>query len=496
MAAISGQPAPKPKALPKTERDEVEELLSQFEAPEPDPEAVETADLVGQTINEVAAPKPTVSPEPSLMQKAGNAAMTGLDVAGRVLDYPGGLARTAIAAQAGGAPHSLYDSTYEMSEKMAEPNRIVTKDDVVNALKGNAPLSAEYLKRMGVGEGGAIKVPKIGSVSTRDAAGFALDMLSDPLSAIAKLTKQAPYLKKVLNSPGLASEAVGEAIYKSGLKHVDAKLIEKGQDAVSPILLQEGARGTTEQIAKSVDEMSSAMGKVRQELYNRASAKGVTIDLGYPMKRAEAVIKSMRKDPGLAPAADELESMLARYKQVGKVSIDDVSEFKTNLYDALPASAFDAHGKLRGRAAHFKQALASDLRDVIAKAGNAAEPGLGDSINVLNEKWGTLLSAKKPLAQQAKQAQGKGIGSWIDGVILGAGYVNPEVAVGALGGKKALELANTTYMRTLIGKKLHDAGKVGLIDDLARRSLIDAAKLNRPDEEEIKPPLKAKEKKK
>jgi hypothetical protein len=115
----------------------------------------------------------------------------------------------------------------------------------------------------------------------------------------------------------------------------------------------------------------------------------------------------------------------------------------------------------------FKAALAADLRKAIVDHGNKAEKGLGDAINVLNEKWGTLLDAVKPMAQQAKNAAGKTIGTSIDGILLGAHQIP------ALATKKAFELMNTTAAKTIAGKALMEAGKNGMSGAMARRAIVD-----------------------
>lgn len=395
----------------------------------------------------------------------GAVAQASMQAAGQALDYPGGIIRTGLAGAAGAIT--------------GNPN-VVTPEDLTAAAKGKAPSSAEYLKRLGVSEGGSLNLPVLGRVTTRGAEGLALDVLTDPLTALSKLIKEAPYIGKLINAPNKASEAIGEQIYKSAFTKVDANLAKKGIAPISESLIEAGAPvGGEAKIAQKVNDMSQTLGKIRQGLYDKATEKGVLIDTAYPLNRAEAVIENMRKDPGLAPAADSLQELLSRYKQAGKVPIDVVSEWKTNLYDSLPASAFDQFGQLKNRAKAFKSALAADFRERIVQAGNAAEDGLGDSINKLNEKWGTLLSAQQPLAK-AQQAVGGKLGHIIDGAVLATGGLKGAAI------KKTYDFATSPYMKTLIGKALIEAGKTGTAGAFARRALIDHVQQT---QSQIIPPL-------
>lgn len=466
MAATKGQPGTKPSQLsnPVPGADAAsafDAYLAQNNAPQSAP-AASAVGLAAESEDQYA-PVETAQAQGELPPEEPGMGMQALDAAGRVLDYGGGLMRTGLASVASTAQHALK----------GELGNDVTPADVKAAFKGKAPETAEYLRRMGVPEGGSVEVPGLGRVTTRGAVGLAGDIASDPLTAVAKLAKSAPYLKKLLEVPGRATEAVGEAIYRSGLSKIDAKLAERGAGKLSGALIEAGAPvGTTAQIAKKVEAMSQTIGKVRQGLYDKATELGVTIDTAYPLKRAEAVMKKFKNDPGLAPAMSELQGLVDRYKAAGKVSIDELSAWKTHLYDSLPASAFDGYGKIKGQAKTLKSALAADFREAIVGAGNKAEKGLGDAINTLNEKWGTLLEAQKPLAKQAAGAGigGGKLGTMIDGMLLGSG--NGWAFVG----KKALEGMNTTAVKSTAGKAAMELGKLDFMNRLTRQAIAETGR--------------------
>lgn len=398
----------------------------------------------------------------------------GLDAAGRALNLAGGVTRAGLAEVAGMGAQALQ------GKNPLDEQQVVTPEDIKNALKGKGPGWAEYLRRMGVSEGGSISA--LGQkVTLRGAEGLALDIATDPLTQIAKLAKESPYLAKLFNSPGKASEAVGEALYKSALPAKAQGAAQAMIEGVPEAGIAGAPVGGAEQLAKKAGEMSQAIGKVRQGLYDRATQLGVSIDAAHPLERAESVISGMTKDPSLRPLADTFTEMLDAYKAEGKVPIDLVSEWKTNLYDSLPANAWNGP-KLRNVSKMFKSALAADFREAIVGAGNAAEKGLGDSIEALNNKWGTLLSATQPLQKAAQATGGGSLGRMIDGAVLATGGIKAEAV------KKGYELMTSPYAKTLAGKALMAAGRSGLATGVTNQAIIGASGAMPPQGQDQPPP--------
>lgn len=445
-SAFSARPESVDSPVPgKQQKMDINKLFDSAHAPELPAAKPEGSPAPASNVNSLFDSASQASPQG---QEAPGVGMQTLDAAGRVLDYPGGFMRAGLAEAAGLA---------------SGQGSVVTPADLKNAAVGKGPNSEEYLRRLGVSEGGSLNFGNM-KISQRDITGLALDIASDPLTALSKMVKAFPYLEKLINVPGKASEALGEAAYRSAFKKIDEKLAEKGGGSLSSALIEAGApTGTSAQMAKKVDDMSNVMGKLRQGLYDKAAQKGVSIDTAFPLKRAEAVLENMRRDPGLRPAAEGLQELMDSYKGEGKVPIDLMSQWKTSLYDALPQAAFNGQGKLKGPAKQFKAALAADFREAIVGAGNKAEKGLGDSINAVNEKWGTLLNASGPLAGEAKSA-GK-LGAMIDGAVLAAGGLKGAAV------KKSYDLATSTYAKTKVGKALIEAGKNDFANRLTRQAV-------------------------
>lgn len=401
-----------------------------------------------------------VETQPEQVEKPGLVSQ-GLDAAGRVLDYGGGAVRTLgfdVASKLAGKP-------------------VVTDADAEAALKGKAPSSAEFLRRMGVGEGGSLNTP-LGKITSRGAAGLAVDIVADPLTVFNKTVKSIPYLRKLLNGPGQATEALGEAVYKSALKSVDDKLLKRGKGSVGEILIENGAPIAGEaKLAQKVETLSNVMQKTRQGLYDKAAELGVTANTAAEgaFKNAEAVLARMRKNPTLVGVADELQDGMNKFKAEG-VPLETLSQWKTDLYDSLPASAFTGP-KLKGAAKQFKAALAADMKNTIVKSGNAGDKGLGDAIESVNQNWGTLINATELMKRGGASGGGK-LGTMIDGAVAAAG--GPK----AYAAKKGFDLATGAAAKTAVGKAFMQAGRTGVANAITRRGIVEAGRAPQKEEGE------------
>lgn len=372
----------------------------------------------------------------------------GGEYLGRAMDYLGGGARTALATGAG--------------LLKGDPNA-VTDEDYANTLKGKAPSSAAYMEKLGVPKGPSVDIPLaqqvVGhpvNVSARDVGGFATDVATNPLT----------YASGLLSPAGEATVGAGEAAYKAGLKKIDERLLEKGKTPLSDILLKEGApTGTTKDIQAAAGDLSQKYAGERQGLYNQANDLGASVDLGYPLKNAEGVIARMRDNPALEDKANALSDILEKFKKAGKVPVDKLSNWKSDLTNALPQNAFDNSGKLTSWGKQFEQALAQDFKEGIVGASDAIKPGLGQAIDATNDKWGSLISAEKPLDMQVRRANTTNAITPVDAVL---GSLHPGVE----GAKKLADISKTTWARTNAGKGLMNLGESGAVDPVMRQALI------------------------
>lgn len=393
-----------------------------------------------------AAGPDAVAPAPDEQPAQPGMGMQALDAAGRVLDYPGGFARAGLASVAGLATGQ---------------GEIVTAKDLADAAKGKGPNSAEYLRRLGVSEGGSMNLPGLGRVTMRGAEGLAIDVLTDPLTLIAKTAKSIPYIQKMLDVPGKISEALGEAVYKSA---ITSKNGEKAATAGAALIEAGAPVGGQAALNAKIADAASTMGKVRQGLYDKFAEAGGKVDMpADAFKNAEGVLKGLRENPTkqFQGLADEFQAMLDSYKGQGFVNMDQMSKWKTQLYDSLPKGAFNGV-KLTNPGKMFKSALANDFKNLIVDSGNKVEQGLGDAINTVNDKWGALLESSAIAGPKV----GGSLGHMIDGAVIGIG------GIPALLKKKAFETAIGPYGRTVTGNALMAAGKNDLANRLARQALV------------------------
>ncbi len=351
--------------------------------------------------------------------------MKALSVLGKGLDYAGGVTR-AVAANA--------------ADAVNPGKEFATSDDIVNALKANPPSTADYLERAGVpagysmsdalsglysktGDGLALKKGGMLDPTARGAAGFVGDVALDPLtylsgglSAAAKgglegsrLAKAGQVALKTANAvvnPLDALVPAGKTLYQSGLKNIDTRLVERGQEPVSDYLMKQGAWG---RLPTLQDNMKSRMGELaeqRQGLYQKIDNAGVQIDPHYASEGANNYISDLRDNRYMAPKADKLQEFVDLGTSGGPMSVQKASEAKTSLYDALPATAFDQNGRLTNDGQKMLKELSLGYKTEIEGAGNFVQPGLGDQIGDVNKEWGAYINADKPTQREiAKDAR-------------------------------------------------------------------------------------------
>jgi hypothetical protein len=414
----------------------------------------------------------------------------GADYGFRVLDYLGGIGRTSA--------QGAYD-LYMMTKDPKHRPEVGIDDFKKAVIQGQAPTTEQFLERRGVGKGFEVDLnPWLkGKTTGRDIVGFAGDIVTDPTGPItqslSKLGKGGKAIATILNPISAATEKAGEKVFKSGLKNVDKDLVEKGKGALSDILWDERTAGSMKKLSGVADKAKEKLMSQRAKLYQAANDAGALVDMSDVVKNAEKEIAKVRANPGTRDLAEKLTDYLNRYKSEGFVDVQSASDWKTALYDSLPATAFGPDGKVKGVAKNFEKALAKDFKLAIEKAADDVAPGMGREINKINEKVGTILTARKPINREIKKAVTPNSGTQVDVMFGGLGGSIggmfggwPGAAIGtatAIGSKNAMKAFNTTGGRTRTGLLLNQFGKTGLLDNAARRGLIN---LSEEDEEKLK----------
>lgn len=243
----------------------------------------------------------------------------------------------------------------------------------------------------------------------------------------------------------------GEKIYKSAFKKIDEKMLEKGKTPFSEVMRENGMpAGSMEKIKETAKNLKNEKMAERGAAYDKATDKAVTVDPDYPAPEAEAVLEKMRRDPNLREQADALQAHLDNYRKEGKVSLEQMSEWKSNLANSLPKSAYDGNGRPGPWAQQYKKALASDYRNAVVEGGDVAEAGMGQKIDKLNDEIGTLIEAEKPAKKQIGRENTHNAISSVDAPLL---YL--KFKAGLL--KKAADIAKLTSARTYAGKGMVQA---------------------------------------
>jgi hypothetical protein len=240
----------------------------------------------------------------------------------------------------------------------------------------------------------------------------------------------------------------GKSLYKSGFKKVDEALTQGGKTPISDVFLENGApSGTTKTLDAANDELLAQKTAERQAMYDKVNAtKNIDLnEAGTP--RADKVLARMRRNNNYKDEADAFQTYSDNLKAHGPVPVDQMSEWKSDISNSLPSSAFNPDGSVRGNWQKFSKALASDLRDHIVAAGNDVEPGLGDKIDKVNDEMGSMIQAQKPLTKQI--ARGNTVNA-VTSVDLPMAVLAPQ----ALAAKKLADLSKTTAFRTMAGKAL------------------------------------------
>lgn len=416
----------------------------------------EHAELI-QLEKEVGSPQPDAE-APMEEEAPTNTAMGFLKTAGRVLDYPSGLARTAAAQVSELAPQV--------------PAETVTGEDWIAALKGEAPTSSEYYQRAGVPAG-----PEIAGVSARDVGGFATDVALDPLAFLSKT--------------GRGVEKIGERIYKSGLKQVDERVLEKGAKPLSELLLEKGAWGKPKTLEAKTQELFNKAVDKRTLLYSKADKAGVLIDpqkaLGGALLESERIAQA---DKNLRPLMDDLQLKLNTYISEGPVPVSRASEWKSNIASTLPESAFDKFGRTKGPVKDVQKLAGSGFKKEIEQV-----PELGKQIKKANQEMQTVYASRKPLRSQVRAETKTNPVTAVDVMLGGSTYAmthDPLTTAGIAALKKAADISKTTAARTGLGLATNRAGKyaaklgdfLGPVPPIAARGIYQSPWLQMQDKKE------------
>ena len=255
-------------------------------------ELLELEELEAQSQGQSSAPVP--QEEQSLLSKAGDAGMKGLEMLGRTADMPGGLARTAWKATEDVLPYidkATEGTPIETDLSDREPR--VGWEELKMALQGRAP-----------------------------SEGLAKDIAKDPLT----YTGIGP-LRRMLAEAGYAS---GKGLYKGGMRTLDAEVAKYGKEPVSDVLMAEGKSAwTAKGIQKHMDDLGEKYLAERNAILKRADEAGKEVDMRVAMAPMLKRIKALKAsgDPNVRKLAETMEKDAQQYLAKGpRAAYDTVKE--------------------------------------------------------------------------------------------------------------------------------------------------------------------------
>jgi len=380
--------------------------------------------------------------------------MNVLDKAGRVLDYAGGLTRGAVS---------------EGIDAFV-PGDVYTGEDWKKALVGKGPTSSEVLEKFGVGEMG-----NAGPITGRGAAGFALDIASDPLTYASLGTLPlAKYGAKALRAAGgkigKGVKSASKNYYQFGLRNLDEVAnktnLEKQifddfvpKKAPSEIAFEKGIVGGNESVYKQLADTAQSNVVQRNKILSELGES--TADINKALMEPTRSFRSMAKEadtvfaPENAAAAKQAKDMIGGIRRkLGKnPTINQLESQKRILGDSLK----DASSQLRLNTNEklLKNSARKGLREESVNALNKARVGAGDDFSRLGYETESILSGlPKQLREVIKEGRKTPI-TQVKGALAGSGS---KSGLGGLIGMVGSKVLNNPGFVTRVGQKGYKVG--------------------------------------
>ena len=435
----------------------------------------------------------------------GDQALAGLDAVGRVLDYAGGVTRTAVID---GLDEAFSDG------------KLVDSKDYQNALDANPSINTEsLLNKIGMDEG-----------FTRSALGFGGDLVTDPLSLIpiSKVGK----LGKLLTLSKGPSKDIGYKIYRAPFKRLDeanqhlidqGKFVKSGQGDViqngkilrerylpTEIMFDEGIKGRANTVHRETLALGDKLRRDANEIIEaNRNLKVNTNDIAMPILDELDKIKGVQdlsQEQGLYGKAlrEELKKLVkkdipqkeqfnvrARGLVSQKTPTTNLDEYirtgdknllkEFNVMDSATSkkgfnkksqNAYKDNTPYSDAQEKTDQLMARRHNYAAADALNEAEAGLGEKLRFINNKRGTLLSGYKGLKLDIDRINRVNPITQIDGALMGSGLGGNNNAWWALAIKQAAKMLQNPAIMTYGGKGLANQGAKGNLDTALRRLYI------------------------
>jgi hypothetical protein len=393
-----------------------------------------------------------LSGEQKAPMTAGDVALKGLDIAGRALDYPGGIARTGLAAAA---------------DPFVEAD-LYKEGELFKAAKGQ-PLSGEEI------------INRAGYKGTGESVGgFALEMATDPMTYIGL----GPLLGKALGK-------TAKPVYKSArnLQIADKLVAESGKIPVSDVLYKYGVTGTNEEMSSKASDLIKTLTEKRNEIVDAATATGQKANVSVVDQAIQDLDQKwfspgapFEVNPEKAQSFIEGESILkeltqpaksmaeVRGLQPGEVSPTELKNLLSSLYEKELSDKAYMLGELTpSKEKVLKEGAKAMKEGYLGSIEKALGPESRKGAETINQELSSLLSARKKLRTEAnKTATSKGL-STVDTALAGA-------SLPVAGAKKLGDILGTTNFRTKLGTSLKQDSPWNklLYTPVGQRAIIDS----------------------
>jgi hypothetical protein len=339
---------------------------------------------------------------------------------------------------------------------------------------GIRAMSQGAVKGVGKAAGAGVRALPGGKAAFKGGEDFLKRMASDLPTSFTRGAVEAP-IKALQGAGKLAlrplsgpAEFIGKRMYRKGLLK-PAQVSERvGQD-FAEAAAEKGIRGTAPQIERQATAVASKLKESRDALLDQADALGATVDLN---KAFNPYLKELRKfvDDGRITsdeAAKLAEETVGTYFEKGDPSTALATVWKSDINKAIRKKARELSDD-PNLYDELDKVAAKGIKEQIEKTVDEALPDAIGEFNKANKDLAPLLTARKTLERGTEKAEAHNVFGSIDAAygagglassVASEGGMNPLWAVGAIGGKKALDVAQSPWARTNVGLGLRRLGQ-------------------------------------
>lgn len=348
---------------------------------------------------------------PSPSQARLDTLKAGLKAFGKVMDYPGGLARTAVA----------YSPVGQIAAMVRGKGPSTPIQDLKRAVTGDAPTTKEYGSRYGV------DLPTPVAVAGDVASGIAGQSLL-----------------------GSGLKTVGRGIYNRAFKRADAALAQDGKLPLSQILWERGKTPLSKADVESrISELIPKIVDERKVIEAPLLQSQATTSIDDVLSSAQKNVDELSKSGAATDRA--LVEKLQKY--IDEQKLVSSSPTYKELQDIRRATGKSVNFKDTNDTENtFWKLFGGGAKNESQKLASTISPELAEQIALKNSQVSSLLSSLPRAEREALVAAGKGDITQIDALLMAT---RPDLYVAKNIGK----VMGTVGGQTVTGRGLHLGGR-------------------------------------